>query len=385
MKSLRNVKILPLLAVVALVAAACSSGDTGRLSLSLTDKPSDDYDAVYVTIRQIDVHPATEPDGEWTTAVSPNKTINLLELANGVRESLGIVTLATGDYTQMRLIIGDTPDTGTNILGQAYPFANYVIDSNGAVHEMKVPSGMQTGVKLVQGFTINDNSTTELTFDFDVSKSIVRAGASEQYLLKPTIDVVDTAVAVVLSGTVSTPQGQSTAGVGGALVSVQIYDAAAALVEDQVLTKTSTFTDDTDAARGLYKFFFAVPSAGQTLNIVTTKDDLTPKAARLTVQNGTAYTQDFTLDTVPSGTANVTITGATAGQPVNLSFRQPMTLGADNVIVEIKFVSVVDTNANDLKLPAGDYTLVAWTEGKTTQQVPVHIAANAATAVTVAF
>ncbi|HSQ79481.1 MAG TPA: DUF4382 domain-containing protein, partial [Candidatus Bathyarchaeia archaeon] len=92
MKSLRNVKILPLLAVVALVAAACSSGDTGRLSLSLTDKPSDDYDAVYVTIRQIDVHPATEPDGEWTTAVSPSKTINLLELANGVRESLGIVT-----------------------------------------------------------------------------------------------------------------------------------------------------------------------------------------------------------------------------------------------------------------------------------------------------
>jgi hypothetical protein len=385
MKLFSKAKILPLLAGLALITAACSSGDTGRLSMSLTDKPSDDYDAVYVTIKEIDVHPATEPDGVWTTALGLNKTINLLELANGVRENLGIVTLATGDYTQMRLIIGDTADSGTNILGQPHPAANYVIDANGVVHVMNVPSGMQTGVKLVQGFTINENGTTELTFDFDVSKSIVRAGGSGQYLLKPAIEVVDTSVSVVLGGTVSTTQGQSTVGVGGALVSVQIYDGSAALVEDQVLTKTSTFTDDTDTARGQYKFFFAVPAAGQTFNIVTTKDDLTPQAARLNVQNGTAYTQDFTLGTVSTGTANVTITGATAGQPVSLSFRQPLTLGADNVVVEIKFVSVVDTNANDLKLPVGDYTLVAWTEGKTTQQVPVHVAQNTGTAVTVAF
>ena len=95
-----------------LLLAACGGGGSsdgqGTLSTSLTDSSSDEYKAVYVTIDRIDVH--HDDSGDWETVATPGTTYNLLELVNGVVEQLGEVLLDSGHYTQMRLIIGDTPD-----------------------------------------------------------------------------------------------------------------------------------------------------------------------------------------------------------------------------------------------------------------------------------
>lgn len=382
-----RVKYFSLAAVLLVGAFGCSAGgDTGQLSLSLTDKPSDDYDAVYVTIARIDVHKAEDLDGEWMTVATPAKTYDLLALAGGVREQLGLVSLEAGHYSQLRLIIGDTHDGGVNILGHTHPAANYVVDTDGFEHEMKIPSGYQTGIKLVQSFDINENSTTELTFDFDAARSVVRAGNSGKYLLKPTVQVIDMGLAAVIGGTVTTMEEETPVGVGGALVSIQVYDSTAADAKDQIAVKASTFTDDTDLHRGDYKFFFAVDPAGETFNIVAGQDGLVSDAARLFIENGTAYTQDFELDAVTeSGTVNVTITGATADVPVTLSFRQTVTLGADEVMIEVMSVGVVNGDPDPLTLPVGDYTLVAWTEGKTTYQTPVSVTSGGTSDVAVTF
>src|SRR5512143_393205 len=184
MRFLSRTKIVPLLAVMAIGVMACSSGDTGRLSLNLTDKPNNDVKAVYVTIKEIAVHAESAPEGTWTTVLTVNKTFNLTELGGGVRENLGIVNLDPGHYTQMRLMIG------TDAISP-HPFANYVVGQDDQPHEIKIPSGVQTGIKLVQGFDINENSTTELTFDFDASRSVVVAGNSDKYTLTPTIHSID--------------------------------------------------------------------------------------------------------------------------------------------------------------------------------------------------
>jgi len=384
---LSRTKFVTLLAVLLVGAFGCGvGGDTGQLSLSLTDKPSDDYDAVYVTIARIDVHKAEDMDGEWMTVATPGRTYNLLALAGGVREQLGLVSLEAGHYSQLRLLIGDAHDGGLNILGHAHPAANYVVDADGFEHEMKVPSGTQTGVKLVQGFDINENSTTELTFDFDAARSVVRAGNSGKYLLKPTVQVIDTSVAAIIGGTVTTLDEETPVGVGGALVNIQVYDAGQADAKDQVAVRTSTFTDDTDLHRGDYKLFFAVDPAGETFNIVARKEGLMPEAARLLVENGTAYTQDFELEEITeSGTVNVAITGATADIPVTLSFRQTVTLGADEVVIEVLSLGVVNGDPDPITLPAGEYTLVAWTEGKTTFQAPVSVTSGGTTSAPVTF
>jgi len=367
----------PLLAVLAAGLIACTAGgDTGRLSLSLTDKPSDEYNAVYVTIQEIAIHAAGDPEGSWTKVLDVNKTFDLLTLANGVREQLGIVSLDPGHYTQMRLLIGTVNSE------DPAQFANYVIDTDNVIHEMKIPSGLQTGIKLVQGFDINEDSTTELTFDFDASRSVVRAGNGQKYLLKPTIHVVDTAEATVISGEVTTTSGEDVVGVGGALVNVQIYDPALTDPKDQIAVRTSTFTDDTDAARGAYKFFFAV-EAPTTINLVATKEGFTPAALRFPIENGTAYTgKDFALVApAGTGTVDIVIAGAPAGQPVTLSLRQTVTLEAAEVMIEVLSLSVVDVNPEDFSWPAGEYTLVAWTEGMATP-APVAVSVVAGQPVT---
>lgn len=51
----------------------------------------------------------------------PDKTVNLLELINGVLSELGIAERATGHHTQMRLILGDQPDDSLNLLSEPHP------------------------------------------------------------------------------------------------------------------------------------------------------------------------------------------------------------------------------------------------------------------------
>jgi len=148
-------KILSFLAIGLMVFTVSScggssggNGNTGQVSVKLTDAPTSDYHAVYVTISQIQVHRSGEAEGQWQTILSPNSTYNLLDLVNGKTQNLGIASLATGTYTQMRLILADTPDLDTNILGQAHPYANYLINASDEVIELKVPSGLRRGSSL---------------------------------------------------------------------------------------------------------------------------------------------------------------------------------------------------------------------------------------------
>jgi hypothetical protein len=122
----------------------------------------------------------------------------------------------------MRLIIGRVPDNGLNILDEPHPYANYVIDSEDHRHQLFVPSGEQTGIKIVHGFTISQDETTELILDFNVSESVVIAGKSGKWLLKPTIKVLDGQDHAVISGQVR--DAQSGSGLEGILISAQVYD-----------------------------------------------------------------------------------------------------------------------------------------------------------------
>jgi len=374
---LSKTKIFLSLAVLLIGFAACSSSDLGQLSVSLTDSSTDQYKAVYVTIKQVDVHAEGATDGSWTTVAAPNKTVNLLTLINGVREQLGLASLAAGHYTQLRLIIGDEQDSGVNILSQAHPYANYVIDDSNEYHQMKIPSGVQTGVKIVQGFDINENGTTELVLDFSASESVVVAGKSGKYLLKPTIKALPTTLAAIISGTVTKAADQTV--VEGALLSAQVYNAQAADIKDQVVIQTSTLSD----AAGAYKLFIA---AG-TYNLVASKLGFAPLPAALTVAADTTPTQDFALIVADTGTVAGTaaITGGGSETYVTLSFRQTVSLGGSDVVIEILSVSVVNGGSYSVDLPVGAYSVVSSTSGLTTQQADVTVSKGATTTFDVTF
>lgn len=331
--------------------------ETGSLSLSLSDATTDDYNAVYVTVKEVQVH---KPENKWQTLYTPMNTVNLLELVNGVRENLGLAMLERGSYTQLRMIIGETPDLGINMLSEPHPFANYIIDKSDAYHELKVPGGFKTGVKVVHGFDIENTKTTELVLDFDASKSVVKAGKSGKWLLKPTIKVFDLKDCSSVGGSVNNGGGYP---MEGALMSVQIYDPSAADPKDRVTVQTSTLTD----FDGHYVIFVHSGS----YNLLAYKDGYGPVCKGLTAKPNTIYTEHFTLASASTGTVSgdVLIIDGGDEKHATLSFRKtvPCSGGPDQE-VEVKSIHVVNQGDYSVVLPEGVYGVVASTYGRTTQE-----------------
>lgn len=163
-----------------------SSTASGTLSLNLTDAPACGFDHVYVTVQKVRVNAsadAGETDAGWTDlSVGPTQRFDLLTLRNGVLANLGQVPLAAGHYAQLRLVLAEN--------NTATPLANSVVPTGGTEVALKTPSGQQSGLKLNANIDIAANQMADFVLDFDACKSIVGAGASGQYLLKPVVTVV---------------------------------------------------------------------------------------------------------------------------------------------------------------------------------------------------
>jgi hypothetical protein len=163
------------------------SASTGTLSLSITDQPACGYEHVYITVEKVRVHQsasAADNDAGWQEIpiIAPRR-IDLLTLTNGVLEPLGQTVLPAGKYTQMRLVLAD--NNGTT------PFANSVVLSDSMQEEaLKTPSGQQSGVKMNVDITVEPGKVADFVIDFDACKSVVVAGSSGQYLLKPVVRVI---------------------------------------------------------------------------------------------------------------------------------------------------------------------------------------------------
>ena len=178
-----------------LIFTACDSqlgtgnSDTGTMEVRLFDAPIDSADEVNVHILRVEVNREEDDEG-WQVISEPDSTFNLLDLTNGVYAELGEIELEPGTYEQIRLILNQD---GHNI----------VVDGN--EYDLKVPSGAQTGIKLNVNAEIEPGIRYVLLLDFDVSKSVVKAGRNNpvlDYLLKPVIRATNQATTGNIAGMV---------------------------------------------------------------------------------------------------------------------------------------------------------------------------------------
>jgi hypothetical protein len=183
---------------------------TGTLSLQITDGPVDTAEHVYIQFSGLEIQSADgkrtvlyycqDPadatktvlsDTACTTPAAPSMKLDLLALNGGQADFLlDDFTLPSGHYSWIRLMV-DTAGVRDS----------YIVLLGGAEHELTIPSGDQTGLKLNRGFDVPAGGSADFTIDFDLRKSVHVTGTGE-YMLRPTLRIVDNVMVGAIAGTV---------------------------------------------------------------------------------------------------------------------------------------------------------------------------------------
>ncbi|BBA70065.1 DUF4382 domain-containing protein [Geobacter sulfurreducens] len=160
--------------------SASTAASTGTLQLSITDKQSDAFDKVIISVREIRVVPAgreNAPDNDPGLPViarfTPSRVIDVMQL-QFVQEALGEAVLPAGTYSQIRLVLDPAP-------------ANYLTLKADPVTQIPLttPSGQQSGVKVLGTVEVRAGIINAVMIDFDPNTAIVARGNGD-YNLKPT-------------------------------------------------------------------------------------------------------------------------------------------------------------------------------------------------------
>lgn len=196
--------------------SADSTSTTGTLNLSLTDAPIDEASEVVVefsgvsikkqiedtqteeTASELSTEENTADSAEWINITfDAPVSINLLDLQGSQNYALLTgQTLESGTYSEVRLHIHTDDQDGD--------LENYItLTEGGAQHEITIPSGLQTGLKVKGDITIPENGEAAFTIDFDVRKSIVVQG-NGKYKLKPVLKLIQDELTGIISGSVAT-------------------------------------------------------------------------------------------------------------------------------------------------------------------------------------
>ncbi|TMH09177.1 MAG: DUF4382 domain-containing protein, partial [Betaproteobacteria bacterium] len=262
-------------------------------------------------IQKVRVHQsstASESDAGWSEIVlSPAKRVDLLTLTNGVLDTLGQTPLPPGKYTQMRLVLAANDS--------ANPLANSVVPTGGSEIALTTPSGLQTGVKMNIDIDIAANKMADFVLDFDACKSVVHAGASGSYLLKPVVSVIPHYVSGVL--------GYVDASLASATTSVSVQQAGV-VVKSTAPDSTGKFLLE-PVAPGTYDLVLS--ASGHATAVVTGVVVTTDTVTSLNTSSG-----GLNPPTSTSGTAAGVV--ATGVSPIDATVNAMQTLtGGDTIEV----------------------------------------------------
>lgn len=188
MKPFKFSYLLALLSIVNF--SNCNDNNsTAKIQVALVDAPAD-YESVKIDIQDVQINISSEVNDEsgWQSLESAEPGIyDLLLLTNGEEQFLGEIELPEGKLGQVRLILGD----------------GNVLTVDGQETQLTVPSGSQSGLKINVDADVQEGITYKLILDFDAAKSVVKAGNSGKYNLKPVIRAEMEATTGAINGTIS--------------------------------------------------------------------------------------------------------------------------------------------------------------------------------------
>lgn len=154
-----------------------ANNETARIQFKLIDAPDERYEEVNIEI--IDIQYNNSEDQEGWLSLNPENgypiKVDLTELVAGNSLLLADEIIPSGPINQMRLVLSDN-----NTL---------LIKGNDQVINLDTPSAEQSGLKLKLDTDLKGGFSYTFILDWNVNKSIVKAGNSGKYILKPVIRV----------------------------------------------------------------------------------------------------------------------------------------------------------------------------------------------------
>lgn len=150
-----------------------SSNSQPRLQVRLTDNPDPNVKGVWVDIKEVKIKMGDS--SEITLGGAHPGVYNLLDLTNGKDTILADAEIPAGKISQIRLVLGDN---------------NYIITKDDKKIDLTTPSAQQSGLKVQVHQEVTGGVLYRLILDFDAAKSIVKAGNSGKYILKPVLRII---------------------------------------------------------------------------------------------------------------------------------------------------------------------------------------------------
>lgn len=314
----RLLGLLPWLIAAALGLAGCggSGGNSSAapvmplMRLSVADAPPADG-APHVVVQFTGVELTGNVGNPVTITFPSPKSIDLVTQSGTASAELFDQPISPGSYGQVRLMV--------NADGNAND--SYIILADGSMHGLIIPSGDQTGLKLVSGFIVPSSGVVDYTVDFDLRKAITcPPGQSPACILKPALRLVD-------NTTVGNIQGQITSTLpNGCTPGLYLYAGTVTRPEDmnssalstdanqplasKVPVATSTppyYYQFTFLAPGTYTVAFTCQAAEDNPGQADPSVSLIPVATTTVTANAT-QTVDITLGAIQGAVSSSLVT-----------------------------------------------------------------------------
>lgn len=254
------------------ILAGCNGGSSGAatssMTLGVTDTPVDGVQKVNVAFTGVDL---MGPNGLVQHTFSNEKTVDLLSLqGNASATLLSGVSIPAGNYQWIRF---DIDTANSDVIGQ-----------NGGQYPLTIPSGSQTGLKLVSGFTAAQGGKLNFMVDFDLRKALTSTTtpSGTSYTLKPALRLINNQQVGSVSGSMAGTLAIGSNTVAGANCdpAVYVYSGSGVTPGGYVATVTNgtapltSATASLDSSTGKYTYTVGFLAPGTyTLSLTCSADD----------------------------------------------------------------------------------------------------------------